>query len=348
MISLAAGNKKFRGLIDQYAPKYILATTKFEKTRVIAAITEEVRSKSSGGGFVRKDFYSGRWHEIGDEKSRDKIGHAIRKAAQELIKKSGRKFNVSKKTQKTKKTASPKANAEPTKADSMEQYGVLGSKTTSLRALGVVNFNNYYLGNGAQFLGTHIALPPQNQLTTHSIMPGTGIPSFFGALQPLIPNLDRLSTPGANMLQHINRARAEMIDFLGGDEQIAGLSHAVPGITGLVPNRAVPSAPSVASNSGISANTLAAVMRYGMQQNIMSNVCAEPTIGIQMPPTRMPTAPTGNLLPCTPLDSAFFTGPLQSKTQLDDQTSTTAASAESSAMPEAVGSNTGFKTTAYK
>jgi len=80
------GNKRFRGIIDQFAPNYVSASTKLDKTQVIAAVIEKIRSDSPGGGFVKKDFYSGRWYEIGNEKARDKVGHAIRKAAEELQK----------------------------------------------------------------------------------------------------------------------------------------------------------------------------------------------------------------------------------------------------------------------
>jgi hypothetical protein len=71
-------------LINQFSPQYMKATTKLDKTEVvIAAIIEQVRIESTGGGgFVKKDLYSGRWYEIGDEKARDQVGHAMRKAAE--------------------------------------------------------------------------------------------------------------------------------------------------------------------------------------------------------------------------------------------------------------------------
>jgi hypothetical protein len=61
-------------LIDKYAPLYQQVNTKYQKSEVIAKIVMEVRKNSPGGGFVKKDFYSGRWFEIGDEKARDKVG----------------------------------------------------------------------------------------------------------------------------------------------------------------------------------------------------------------------------------------------------------------------------------
>ena len=74
-----AGNEKFRQLIHDYAPTYLNVKTKYQKSEVIAKIVAEVRSKSSsrpggGVGFVKKDFYSNRWFEVGDEKARDKVG----------------------------------------------------------------------------------------------------------------------------------------------------------------------------------------------------------------------------------------------------------------------------------
>eukprot|EP00536_Pseudo-nitzschia_multiseries_P015671 jgi/Psemu1/150971/gw1.929.14.1 len=68
------GNEKFRLMINKYAPMYLNVSTKYQKSEVIAKIVAEVRRKSPGGGFVKKDFYSNRWFEVGDEKARDKVG----------------------------------------------------------------------------------------------------------------------------------------------------------------------------------------------------------------------------------------------------------------------------------
>jgi hypothetical protein len=69
-----AGNERFRVIIDEHAPLYQEAKTKYHKSEVIANVVAKVRQQSPGGGFVKKDFYSGRWFEIGDEKARDKVG----------------------------------------------------------------------------------------------------------------------------------------------------------------------------------------------------------------------------------------------------------------------------------
>ena len=64
---------------------YISADTKYDKTNVIATLIEKIRGDSPNGGFVKKDLYSGRWYEIGIERARDKVGHAVRKAADEVL-----------------------------------------------------------------------------------------------------------------------------------------------------------------------------------------------------------------------------------------------------------------------
>jgi hypothetical protein len=52
---------------------------------VIATLIDKIRDGSPHGGFVKQDFHSGQWFEIGLERARDKVGHAVRKAADALI-----------------------------------------------------------------------------------------------------------------------------------------------------------------------------------------------------------------------------------------------------------------------
>lgn len=65
---LKGGNQRFRELIEHSAPLYIAARTKLEKTQVIASVVDKVRRESPGGGFVKRDFHTGLWFEIGDDK----------------------------------------------------------------------------------------------------------------------------------------------------------------------------------------------------------------------------------------------------------------------------------------
>jgi hypothetical protein len=108
--TVAAGNQRFRVLIDETAPLYVAARTKLEKTQVIANLVERVRNESPGGGFVKRDFHTGRWFEIGDDKARDKTGHAIRRAVEENGKRKGGQSKQATKKSKEKEKASLTAN----------------------------------------------------------------------------------------------------------------------------------------------------------------------------------------------------------------------------------------------
>ncbi|CAJ1948337.1 unnamed protein product [Cylindrotheca closterium] len=88
-----AGNTRFRQLVELTAPLYDAAQTKQEKTKVIASLVNRIRRESpQGGGFIKRDTITGLWYEIGDDKARDKVGHAIRRVIDEKTKK---KRNVS-------------------------------------------------------------------------------------------------------------------------------------------------------------------------------------------------------------------------------------------------------------
>jgi hypothetical protein len=100
------GNKRYRKLVEHTAPLYERAATKLEKTQVIAAVVRKVRddarafhsSNDSGvgavaGGFVKKDYQTGLWYDIGDDKARDKVGHAIRRVVEDA-KKTHKKKNI--------------------------------------------------------------------------------------------------------------------------------------------------------------------------------------------------------------------------------------------------------------
>jgi hypothetical protein len=70
------------------APLYVASQTKQEKTKVIAALVERVRRDSpGGGGFIKRDLSAGLWYEIGNDKARDKVGHAIRRVIDETSRK---------------------------------------------------------------------------------------------------------------------------------------------------------------------------------------------------------------------------------------------------------------------
>jgi len=111
-----AGNQRFRQVVEWTAPKYVEAKTKVDKTQVIASVVQRIRRESPGGGFVKRDFHSGRWYEIGDDKARDKVGHAIRRVIDEAKKKKKQR-----KPLQTKKSSSAGAAEDSNKEEEEER-----------------------------------------------------------------------------------------------------------------------------------------------------------------------------------------------------------------------------------
>lgn len=70
------GNVWFRNLIQANVDRYIQAPSKTDKTAVVVAVVEQVRSE--GAFFVKQDDDSGRWYDIGDTQAREKVGHSLR------------------------------------------------------------------------------------------------------------------------------------------------------------------------------------------------------------------------------------------------------------------------------
>lgn len=78
------GNKRFRSLVSTYIPQYISSRSKVDKSTVLNAIMEKVRSYTNpdtglSAQFVKYTKNVG-WVQIGDEHAREKVGHAIREA----------------------------------------------------------------------------------------------------------------------------------------------------------------------------------------------------------------------------------------------------------------------------
>jgi hypothetical protein len=65
-------------IVHESIPRYEAAGTKKKKSRVVIDIVDRIRNERPEGGFIRKDYDSGRWVEIGESKAREKVGHAIR------------------------------------------------------------------------------------------------------------------------------------------------------------------------------------------------------------------------------------------------------------------------------
>lgn len=75
----AQGSRWFRTVIDTYADRYQLATSKYDKMTLTRKIYEEVKESSSR--FLKYNFKTGEWEELSVMSARDKIGHSLRFAA---------------------------------------------------------------------------------------------------------------------------------------------------------------------------------------------------------------------------------------------------------------------------
>lgn len=74
------GNKNFRKIVGLFLESYSEASSKLEKSAIVSAIIQTVRSQSGEGGFVKKDSSTGLWVEVGDHLAREKVGQTIRDA----------------------------------------------------------------------------------------------------------------------------------------------------------------------------------------------------------------------------------------------------------------------------
>eukprot|EP00980_Cylindrotheca_fusiformis_P010156 scaffold2261_cov124-Cylindrotheca_fusiformis.AAC.4 len=87
-----AGNKRLRGIIADNVEAYQQAETKVEKGKIIEDIVNQVMALSpSNSGFIRQDKQTGRWSFIGFDKSKDKVGHALRQASKQKVRNGKRK-----------------------------------------------------------------------------------------------------------------------------------------------------------------------------------------------------------------------------------------------------------------
>jgi hypothetical protein len=75
------GNERFRQLVEKRKRVYLTARFKREKRLIANSILSEIRSIDPPGRFLSRDPKSGKWHDIGDEKARDKTSQALRENA---------------------------------------------------------------------------------------------------------------------------------------------------------------------------------------------------------------------------------------------------------------------------
>ena len=160
---------------------YVAARTKQEKTQVIAAVVNRVRRESPGGGFVKRDFHSGLWFEIGDDKARDKVGHAIRKAVEEMSKKSKKEKGGSK---------SKQAMAASNKLGGADNLDALAGIKTAAGD----DFSAQKAAMAGGALRANAQAPGQGGMGGPS-MDGLMMPSAFGFHQASLAALDSAQMP---------------------------------------------------------------------------------------------------------------------------------------------------------
>jgi hypothetical protein len=188
--------------VEENAPAYVKAQTKFEKTKVIADLIDRIREDSPDGGFIKKDFYSGRWFEIGLERTRDKVGHAVRKAADKLVEqKEGHKPKKGGKAKAAAKELHQKQRSnyiedESTKSISSSQYRnkeqTSGTPASTLFPSSAdMAYATSYPERSSLFQGT--LTPPElrqhySSLSQHAVR-ADSLPYAHRALSTMVPSI---------------------------------------------------------------------------------------------------------------------------------------------------------------
>lgn len=74
------GNKRFRIICENYLSRYLTATTKRDKG---AMFSDEIINTigNAGGRFLAKDKKKDSWAEVNPLRSKEKVGHTLRRAA---------------------------------------------------------------------------------------------------------------------------------------------------------------------------------------------------------------------------------------------------------------------------
>jgi hypothetical protein len=225
-------------LIDKNAHDYLKVTSKYENTQVIVAVIETIRCESPGG-FVKKDFYSGRWHKIGDEKARDKVGHAIRKAAEELERKApyrkpkGKAKNAPKKARKDVSSGGAREaprSAQSSTADNNQQAGRQSTQPALLNSAFPTPSRLYEedARRIAHSWATRPHPPEQQMVADWQIMPSFAGPTArYEAPQAYMSNhlLGRRSLPASSTQV------STQSNLLRGDETNPGMAAVLSGLT---------------------------------------------------------------------------------------------------------------------
>jgi hypothetical protein len=73
------GNKHFRETIAAALDEYMKTANRFEKSLVVHRIVDQIQAQ--GGRFLKRDTRLEKWYELTPQQAKEKVGHAIRDAA---------------------------------------------------------------------------------------------------------------------------------------------------------------------------------------------------------------------------------------------------------------------------
>jgi len=108
-----SGNKNFLILVTSRLGEYSVATSKMEKSKILASAVSEIQKKSPYGGFIKKDPETGLWFQVGEFLAREKTSQAFRDALHDSYKSSNSSRKKRRKTKNTD-TATPFQLVQPT------------------------------------------------------------------------------------------------------------------------------------------------------------------------------------------------------------------------------------------
>lgn len=130
------GNINFLNLVASKLDEYSAASTKLDKSQIIASVVSTIQEQSSNGGFLKQDTSTGLWYEAGDFLARERTSQAFRDALQanyrssSAFKKKSRQLKSKPRPKKSTSKAGvdllPKINVEETSSDqSIEPLPIL-------------------------------------------------------------------------------------------------------------------------------------------------------------------------------------------------------------------------------
>jgi len=129
-------NEGFRSLVASRLAEYSAAPSKPERSRIVTLIYEEIIR--NGGGFVRKDFKTGRWLSLPETPGREKISQAFRDSLTDQYQ-SSKVCRRQKRKQAREESSSCGSSSDEESEDEEEETRVVKKARTIISSSTVVN-----------------------------------------------------------------------------------------------------------------------------------------------------------------------------------------------------------------